>query len=236
MKHFSLFSLLFTASALVCFNSQGLASIIQSTSRLAGFSVDSSHYIYLESARHPTTQVPTAKIQIINLETNSCVRNGCLQTDYDNSSSNLTNKNAEDDLINKTIRIIRELRLNQLKVGIRLPMIARSVDPDGIEKFKFFIDHQTKPIEISLEQKYIPSILSGGTSDIDRASMQLVINYNYRKLTLGKLEQYRDAVRKYAIKEVRLSPNRRYVVVLIDLYQATYNASLKTTLVQTFPL
>jgi hypothetical protein len=66
--------------------------------------------------------------------------------------------------------------------------------------------------------------------------MQLVINYKFRKLSLGDLENYREAVQKYSIREVRLSPDRRNVVVLIDMTKPTYEGVVQTTLVQSFPI
>jgi hypothetical protein len=98
------------------------------------------------------------------------------------------------------------------------------------------VNNQKPPLQIRLQQKYIPSILSGGSSDVDRAAMQLVINYNNRRLTLGDLNNYRDVVTKYSIREVRLSPNGDNVVVLIDMTQPTYEGVLQTTFVQSFPI
>ena len=236
MKLFSLFSLVATAGVLLISNSEGLAAVLKASSRLSGFSADSSHYIYLESYRNPITTVPTAKIQIVKTAHNSCVSNGCLVTDYDNSASDLTNKEAEDDLLAKTRRIRQQLGLNQLKVGLKLPVISRLVEEDGTEIVQVQVSTEKEPLEIRLEQDYIPSILSGGTSNVDRASMRLVTNYDYRQLTVGDLEDYRETVRKYSIREVRLSPNRKNIVVLLDMYKATYNASWQTTLVQSFPI
>jgi len=236
MKRFSLFSILFLASAFLLLDSQVWATVLQMSRRLSGFSLDSNHYIYLESAQNPVTKVPTAKIQILNVDTNSCVSNGCLETDYDRSAANLSAKDAEDNLLSQTTQIRQNLGLNQLKLGRRLPNIYRSVEPEGTEIKKFLVSTQTEPLQIRLEQNYIPSVLSGGTSDVDRASMRLVINYNYRQLTLGKLNNYREAVRKYSIREVRLSPDGNSAVVLINANEATYNADLQTTLVYSFPL
>ncbi|MGQ4647472.1 DUF2259 domain-containing protein [Lyngbya aestuarii] len=236
MKRFSLFSILFLVSTLLLFDSQVWAIVLKMSRRLSGFSLDSNHYIYLESTQNSVTKVPIAKIQILNVDTNSCVSNGCLETDYNRSVANLTPKNAEDNLLSQTAQIRRDLGLNQLKLGRRLPNIYRSVEPDGTETKKFLVSTQKEPLQIRLEQNYIPSVLSGGTSDVDRASMRLIINYNYRQLTLGKLNNYREAVRKYSIREVRLSPDGTSAVVLINANEATYNADLQTTLVYSFPL
>lgn len=235
MKRFSLVALSCVAIALFL-GSEGLAEVFRANRRLSGFSPDSRHYVYLESFQNSVTEVPTAKIQIIDVKTNSCVRNGCLKTEYDDSASNLTTKAAGDDLLKKTSQLRYDLELTLLKLGIRLPMIARQQNPDGSETYKFLINDPKKPLEIRLEQKYIPAVNPGGNFGTERASMRLVANYNYRQLTLGDLDNYRDAVQKYSIREVRLSPNRRNVVVLIDVTQPTYEGVVHTTLVQGFPI
>lgn len=235
MKRFSLVSLSLVAIALLL-GSEAIAEVFRANRRLSGFSPDSSYYAYLESFQNPVTEVPTANIQIIDVKTSSCMRNGCLKTDYDNSASNLTTKAAGDDLLKRTAQLRYDLQLTLLKVGIRLPMIAREPNPDGSEMYKFLINDPKKPLEIRLEQKYIPAVKPGGSFGTERASMRLLVNYNYRQLTLGDLDNYREPVQKYAIREVRLSPNRRNVVVLIDMTQPTYEGLVQTTLVQSFPI
>lgn len=235
MKRFSLVALSFVAIALL-FGSEGLAGVFRANRRLSGFSPDSRHYVYLESFQNSVTEVPTAKIQIIDVKTNSCVRNGCIKTEYDESASNLSTKAAGDDLLKRTSQLRYDLELTLLKLGIRVPMIARKQNPDGSETYKFLINDPKKPLEIRLEQKYIPAVKPGGNFGTERASMRLVANYNYRQLTIGDLDNYRDAVQKYSIREVRLSPNRRNVVVLVDMRQPTYEGVVHTTLVQGFPM
>ena len=236
MKRFSLVSLSLVAIALLSFGSEGLATVFRSSRRLSGFSPDSRYYVYLESFRNFVTEVPKAQIQIVDVATSSCVRNGCLKTEYDNSASNLTNKAAEDDLLNKTSVLRYDLKLTLLKVGIRLPMIARERNADSSETYKFLVNDPKQPMQITLKQKYIPAVKPGGSFETERASMQLVIDYKYRKLSLGDLDNYREAVQKYSIREVRLSPNRRNVVVLIDMTQPTYEGVVQTTLVHSFPI
>lgn len=237
IKRFLLLSLSFATFTSVIFCVEGWATVFKTSRRLSGFSPDSSHYIYLESSRNSVTDVPTAQIQLVEIATNSCVINGCLKTDYDYSSSNISSQAAEDNLLEKTLLIRQTLKLNQLKSGTRLPIVFREIKPDRSETIKALLNPQTKPLQIRLEQKYIPSVLSRrGTADVERTAMRLVINYNNRKLTLGDLNNYREAVQKYSIREVRLSPNERNVVVLIDMTQPTYEGVLQTTFVQSFPL
>lgn len=235
MKRFSLFSLSFAAIAFF-FNSVGLAAVFKTSARLAGFSPDSRHYIYLESSRNSVTEVPTAQIQVVDVLRNSCVRNGCLKTEYDNSSSSLSNQAAENDLLTRTLQLRQTLRLTQLKVGIKLPIISRSSNPDGSETVQVRVNQETQPLQILLQQRSIPFVSPGSSPTVERAAMRLVINYNNRRLTIGDLNNYRDAVKKYSIREVRLSPNKRYVVVLMDMTQPTYEGVLQTTFVQSFPL
>lgn len=235
MKRFSLVSLSVVAIALIL-SSEGLAAALRASRRVSGFSPDSRYYVYLESFQNPVTEVPTAKIQIVDVVTSSCVRNGCLKTDYDHSASNLTTKAAGDDLLKKTAQLRYDLQLTLLKVGIRLPMIYRKPNPDGSETYKFLVNDPKQPVQMTLQQKYIPAVEAGGSFGTERASMQLVVNYKYRQLTVGDLNNYREAVQKYSIREVRLSPNRRNVVVLIDMTQPTYEGVVHTTVVQSFPI
>lgn len=244
MKRYSLFALPVAASIILLFNPEGLATVFKASHRMSGFSIDNSHYIYLESSRNSVTEVPTAEIQIINIKNNACVRDGCLKTEYDRTAYSLTNKAAEDDLLNKTSTIRHDLGLNRLKVGIQLPIIEHKINHDyppssGInrsETVSFRLNNPGEPLYIRLDQKHIPSALSGGASGAARASMRLVINYNYYQLTLGDLNNYRDAVTNYAIREVRLSPNRDNVVVLIDMTQPMEEGEIQTTFVQSFPV
>ncbi|MEQ9669426.1 DUF2259 domain-containing protein [Coleofasciculus sp. G2-EDA-02] len=222
------------AASVILFLNPALAAVLNASVRLAGFSPDNRHYIYLETYRDSVTEVPTAHLQIINIPNNSCVRNGCLRTDYDRDAYSLSNQAAENDLLQDTLAIRQDLQLNRLKVGIKLPVIDSTRQSDDIETVTFRLKNQ--PLQIRLEQRRIPSLLSGGTSPVARASMRLIINYQNQRLTLGSLNNYRDAVKGYGIREVRLSPNRNNIVVLLDMLQPTHEDIVKTTLVQSFSL
>jgi len=236
MKRFLLVPVLFAASTLILIDSVGLATVFRTSRRLSGFSTDSRHYIYLESSRNSVTDVPLAQIQIVDVANNACVRNGCLKTDYAQEASTQSNKAAEEELLQRTASIRQSLRLNQLKVGIPLPILSRKTNPDRSETVQVRVSTQTQPMQILLQQRYLSPINPGGEFTVDRASMRLVINYNNSRLTIGDLNNYRDAVQKYSIREVRLSPNRRNIVVLIDMTQPTYEGVLQTTFVQSFPI
>lgn len=236
MKRFFLFSLSCATLAISLFDSVALADVFKAYRRLSGFSSDSRYYIYLESSKNSVTDVPTAQIQIINLATNSCQANGCLKTES-NEISKTTFRAVEDDLLQKTLSMRQSLNLTNLKEGIRLPMIYRSSKSDGSETLQFRVNNPKEPLQILLQQRYISSFLSPrGSSDVDRAAMRLVINYKNRRLTIGDFNNYREAVKRYSIREVRLSPNKRHVIVLIDQTQPAYEGVLLTTFVQSFPI
>lgn len=222
------------AASVILFLNPALAAVLNTSVRLAGFSPDNLHYIYLESYRDSVTEVPTAHLQIINIPNNSCVRKGCLRTGYDRDAYSLSNQAAENELLQDTLAIRQDLGLNRLKVGIKLPVIDSIRQSDDIETVTFRLKNQ--PLQIRLEQRRIPSLLSGGTSPVARASMRLIINYQNQRLTLGNLNNYRDAVKSYGIREVRLSPNGNNIVVLLDMFQPTHEDIVKTTLVQSFSL
>jgi len=114
--------------------------------------------------------------------------------------------------------------------------VSRSISPARTKAVEVRLDKQKQPIQISLQQRYRSLVSPGRDVTTEQSSMRLLIDYNYRRITLGDLSNYRDAVKIYSIREVRLSPNGRNIVVLIDQTQATYEGVLQTTVVQSFPL
>lgn len=236
MKCLSLVSLSLAASATLFVSSGALANVFRTTQRLAGFSPDGSHYVYLESYRDTGPEVPLALMQIVNVRTNSCVENGCIKTEYGKDSSSLPIKAAENDLLKRSLYLRQTLKLTVPKVGIKLPIIARFKEENGTETVFASLNNQGSVVKLRLQQKYIPSVVHGGSDNVDRAAMQLQVTANYRKLTLGSLDNFREPVLKYSIRELRLSPNKDSVVVLIDMTKTTFDGVLQTTLVQSFPL
>jgi predicted secreted protein len=236
MKRFSSLAFILTVSAALLVTSGALANVFRTTKRLAGFSPDGSHYIYLESYRDTGPEIPLALMQIVDVRTNSCVENGCVNTEYGKDSSQLPIKAAEDDLLKRTLFLRQTFKLTYLKVGIKLPTLAHFREEDGTETVFAPLNSRGSILQVRLQQKNIPSIVRGGSDNVDRASMSLQVTANYRKLTLGSLDNFREPVLKYSIRELRLSPNKDGVVVLIDMTKNTFDGVLQTTLVQSFPL
>lgn len=236
MKYLSLLSFSLAVSAAFLISSEVGANVFRTTKRLSGFSPDGSHYIYLESYRDTGPEIPLALMQITNVRSNSCVENGCIKTEYGKDSAQLPIKAAEDDLLKRTLYLRQTLKLTYLKTGIRLPMIARFQEEDGTETVFAPLNNQGSILQVRLQQKYIPSVVRGGSDNVDRASLSLQITANYRKLSLGSLDNFRDTVLKYSIRELRLSPDKKAVIVLIDMTKTTFDGVLQTTLVQSFPI
>jgi len=236
MKAVSLFSLTLAASALFLSSSTASAESLRATRRLSGFSPDNNHYIYLESYRNPVSDLPEAKLQIVNVLNNACVERGCLESEYTQDSPQVSSKTAEDDLLKKSGVVRQTLGLTRLKVGTRLPLVFRAKEPDGTEVVKVILKQPDQVLQLRLIQESVPSVLRKGNADLDRASMRLEATYNYLKRTLGYLYNHQEGVQKYSVREVRLSPNRRNVVVLIDATKQTWQGVVQTTYVQAFPL
>ena len=236
MKGLSVFSLTFAAIATIFISSDAFAEIFKTSHRLSGFSTDSRHYIYLESYRNPITEAPQAQLQIVNAPTNSCVEYGCIETENPQESSNPTTKAAETELLKKTAVIRYKLKLNRPAAGRRLPALSRVTNPDGSEVYTFLVKNRKDPLQVLMRQKYIPSVAYGGNADTDRAALQLEIIYNNRRRTLSSLNTYRDNTMKYALREVRLAPNGRSAVILMNTIEPAEQGAVQTTLVQSFPL
>ena len=236
MKYFSSLFFILTTSAALLVSSGALANVFRTTQRLSGFSPDGSHYIHLESYRDTGPEIPLALMQIVDVRSNSCVEKGCIKTEYGKDSAQLPVKAAEDDLLKRTLYLRQTFKLTYLKTGIPLPIIARFKEEDGTETVFAPLNNQGSILQVRLQQKYVPSVVRGGSDNVDRAAMRLQVNANYRKLTLGSLDNFREAVLKYSIRELRLSPNKDGVVVLIDMTKTTFDGVLQTTLVQSFPI
>lgn len=235
MKHRSLVIVNLAAIALTLFAPRTLAVIIGTTQHFSGFSSDNRNYLHLESYREPSTSVPQAQIQIIDIYQNSCVKNGCLHSQNSRDAINQTQKETAESLYQKTWVLRQTHYLNNLRSGTRLPLAARKVNPNKTETFTFRLPNR-KLITVNVQQNYIPSTLYGGTSDVDKASLQLEINSNQKTLTLGSLYDYRDAILKYEIREARLAPDGKSIVLLINANKQSVSGIVKTTLVQSFPV
>jgi hypothetical protein len=236
MRSISLLSFSLAASGLLLLNTIALAGSLRANRRLSGFSPDNNRYIYLESYQNPVSELPEAKIQIINILSNTCVENGCLETEYGQDYPKISPKAAEDELLKKTVALRQTLGLTRLKVGTRLPLVFRAKQPDGSELVKVIVKQPNQVLQLRLIQESVPSVLRKGNADLDRASMRLEATYNFRKRSLSYLYNHQEGVQKYSIREVRLSPNQRNVVVLIDTTKQTWQGVVQTTSVQTFPL
>lgn len=235
MKYVSLLSLGLAASATAIVASEVWANVWRTTQRTSGFSTDSTSYIYLESSRDTGAGIPKAQMQIVNVPSNSCVPNGCIATQYGESESQRTNKMAEDDLLSRTRNLRQRLRLVSPNAGTKLNIISRSKSGDESETVVVRLNSR-QTLQIRLEQKQIKSASQGGAAEMDRAAMRLLITHNGRQRTLGSLNNFRNWVISYSLREVRLSANGRNAIVLLDMTQPTFEGVLQTTLVQSFTI
>lgn len=225
-------------SFLIFAASQAWGAVFKTSHRFSGFSTDSRHYIYLESYRNPATDLPKARLQIVNVPGNTCVQNGCIETEYAQGAENLTPKTAENNLLAKTQVIRSRLRLNRLKVGNRLAPLTYRRQADGSELYTFRLNNRNpqQTLQVLMLQQYQPSVAYGGNADVDRAALQLEVLYNNRRRTLSSLNDFRNYTMKYTLREVRLSPNGKNVVILFNVLRPSEAGAVQTTWVQSFPL
>lgn len=200
----------------------------RATPRMAGFSPDGNYFIYLESSRDTGAGVPKSALQLVNIESNRCVDNGCVETRYGEKEAGIdtmSTTDAEADLLKQTWKMRQGLNLTPPVAGTDIPILSRSRAVDGSETVTIRL-HDSQPLQLHLRQK----------SAQDKASMQLGVNYNGQERSLDSLNHFRDSVLDYSIRQVTLSPDGKRVAVLITATKPTFEGTLGTTIVQGFTL
>ncbi|MEG3975463.1 DUF2259 domain-containing protein [Microcoleus sp. herbarium8] len=230
MKILPLISLGIIASAAIAVAPEAWANTWRAAHRMSGFSADSNYYLYLESSRDTGAGIPKAELQIIRVAANSCIKNGCIETKYGEPDSNKSTNMAENDLLKKSWNNRQTLKLTPPQAGTKLNIISRTPGANGSQTVAVKVN-RSKLLQIRLEQRK-----KNASVGKESAAMRLVINHNGRQRVLGTLNNFQDWVLSYSIREVRLSPNGRSVVVLVDKTERTFEGVLKTTFVQGFVL
>lgn len=197
----------------------------QTTPRMAGFSPDSNYFIYLESSRDTGAGVPKSALQLVNVTSNRCVENGCIETRYGEQEAGTKTTDAETALLQQTWKVRQDLNLTPPVAGTDLPILSRSRAADGSETVTVQ-PAASQPLQLHLRQKTAP----------DKAAMQLEVNYNGQQRSLDSLSNFRTNVLGYAVRQVTLSPDGKQVAVLITTIKPTFEGTLGTTLVQGFAL
>lgn len=202
--------------------------------RMAGFSTDGSHFIYLESSRDTGAGIPLSSLQLVEVASNRCIADGCLITRYSEADADVTIADAEKDLLQKTWKLRQTLQLTPPAVGQSLPIISRSRAADGTETVTVRRENRDQPLRLRLKQKRVGS--TDGTRSGDGAAMQLDVAVGNEWRSLDSLTNIRPYVLDYSIREVRLSPDGNHVAVLITATKPTFEGTLGTTLVQSLDL
>lgn len=207
----------------------------KATQRLAGFSADGSHYLYLESSRDTGAGIPKSSIQVIDVTANACAENGCKETRYGEADADLKTTDAEQDLLQQTWKTRQALNLTPPVAGTELSIVSRSRTPDGTETVTVRLPKRDQPLQLRLKQKQLNASTSG-KAESDKAAMQLEVVYDGESRSLDSLSNFREWVLSYSIREVRLSADGKHVAVLLTATKPTFEGTLATTLVQGFEL
>jgi hypothetical protein len=210
---------------------------LETRERLAAFSPNGRYYIYLESYPEPLTKIPKAYLQIVRTDKNKCVEKGCIETDLTDDFSGKALWFAEEDMLQKTRELREELNVNrQFKKGLELEILEQKNLDKGLDRTVAKFNSKGDNIIIFLQQRHIKSVVNNGRGDIDRSALRLVAFFDYRRLTLGSLYEFKEGVSRFAIREIYLSPDKKTIVVLLDMFKPTIEGEVKTTLVQSFPI
>jgi predicted secreted protein len=201
---------------------------------MAGFSEDGRFYLYLESSRDTGAGIPKSRLQVIDIAANRCVSDGCLETNYGEGDADRTLEEAENSLLQKTSAIRQTLQITSPKLGSSVVMEGQSRLADGTETVTLRMNNRTIPVQ--LKQQRQRSVSFGGTAERDQAAMQLEVQVANQKKMVDSLENYREWVLDYSIRDAYLSPDGKYVVLLITATKPTFEGTLATTLVQGFEL
>lgn len=198
----------------------------QATPRMAGFSTDGNYFIYLESSRDTGAGIPKAALQLVNVASNRCVENGCIETRYGEEEAATEIAEAETALLKQTWKVRQDLNLTPPVAGTDLPILSRARAADGTETVTVKPTDTSPRLQLRLRQ----------TSAQDKAAMQLEVNYDGQQRSLDSLSNFRTNIMDYAIRQVTLSPDGKRVAVLITTTKPTFEGTLGTTLIQGFAL
>ncbi|MFW6296541.1 MAG: DUF2259 domain-containing protein [Halothece sp.] len=214
--------------------SEALAEIFKTSHKLSGFSTDSEHYIYVETAQDPVSDEPQGYLQIVDVANNSCVSNGCIDTDYLNASSSSSSE-AANELLEETAYLRYQLKLNNPSPGRRLAAIAHKSDARGVDIYDFRLPNG-EILTLRMLQRSIPSVVNGGDAPRDQAALGLDVTHNWRTRTLSSLNNYREGIIRYKLREVRLAPNGKNAVIIFNVIRPASMGAMQGTLVQSFAL
>lgn len=207
----------------------------QTQQRSSGFSADSQHFMHLESWRDTGAGIPHAAMQVVNLATNTCVANGCVKTQFNESQASQSLAIAESSLLQQTQSLRQSLQLTSPTPGNPLPEVARSQQQDGTETVTVrMIDNQ--PLRLTLKQRQTVTPMPEGGGEKEQAAMQLEVNYGGKTRSLGSLDKMQDWTLKFSIREIRQSADGKTIAVLLTAAERTFEGTLGKTMIQGFVL
>jgi predicted secreted protein len=191
---------------------------------MTGFSPDGNYFIYLESSQDTGAGIPKSVLQLVQLDANRCVEDACVETHYSEKEAGVKIAEAESELLKQTWKVRQDLNLTPPAAGIDLPIVSRSRAANGSETVTIRLNN--RDLQLQLQQK----------STQDKASMQLGVRYDGQQRSLDSLNNFRDNVLDYSIRQVKVSPDGKRVAVLITAVKPTFEGTLGTTVVQGFAL
>jgi predicted secreted protein len=217
LKHFTITLILLASFGLTI--SQVSATVDWNLDML-GFSSDSKFFILVESITEAGSGIARARIMIIDVASNKCVRGGCVSASGSKKNPR-TEKAVLRKVYRKTWKLRRRLRLTPPKLGYK------TSGPILYEQCKTVYVYQNQKIHVRMRQNIRPK----------KASVQLEVSIGDTTKTLDSLNNYRNYVQKYNLSRLFLSPNKKSIAILIRIFYREPEGEFEIrTLVQTVKL
>jgi hypothetical protein len=177
---------------------------------MLGFSSDSKYFVMTALSTADAAGVTSAKIMIINVATNKCVRGGCKRAskrvseeDAHRTEEDVIEKDVIEEVLKKTWLLRRKLQLTPLRGYWAKGHF------DGSSTAVYNYVH--KKIRVHLLQKVNEAQM--------KASMQLEVSMGNVKKTLDSLNNYRDSALKYQLDDsLFISPNEKCFAFLVKVH------------------
>jgi len=173
---------------------------------MLGFSSDSKYFVMTVLDNGDAAGVVSAKIMIVNVATNKCVRGGCqkaskrVREEDAFTKQDVFEKDVLDEVLKKTWLLRKKLQLTPP----RGYFAKGHFEGDGAAVYNYV----HKKIRVLMLQKV--------NEDQMKASMQLEVSMDNFKKTLDSLNNYRSSALEYKLDDsLFISPNERCFAFLV---------------------
>lgn len=180
-----------------------------------GFSPDGRYFQFGQFGLGQANQIPYARIDTVDVPSNSFVRGGRFQLNAPGASLGDDGRKALIALLDQAQPLRRRLRIDPLLTG--RPIYFRVNGETGEAKDLRFIDYQTNlHYHLRLEQ----TVQGQGQQAKSRFHINVTVQTEngqlVRQFQMGTPRFERQGIKDYRINQVILSPTERQIVVVVE--------------------